>query len=331
LFDALRQALVPLVEAILGSRVRPNPEVVRQADGYPLDRQQIFGETVAAAIGFDFQCGRLDTTAHPFCSGIGPGDCRITTRYRPDDFSDALFGILHETGHGLYDQGLEAEHFGTPMGEAVSLGIHESQSRLWENAVGRSRPFWSYFLPLAQRFFPGALAGTALDDFVFTINAVEPSLIRVQADEVTYNLHVLLRFELEQALLMGDLPAGDVPGAWNEAMHRLLGVTPPDDAQGCLQDIHWSAGLLGYFPTYTLGNIYAAQLFARAGADLGDLNAAFARGEFAELLGWLRAKVHRQGRRYHSARLIEQATGAPPDPRPLIDALRSKYGTLYQL
>jgi carboxypeptidase Taq len=186
-------------------------------------------------------------------------------------------------------------------------------------------------LPLAQRFFPGALAGTALDDFVFAINAVEPSLIRVQADEVTYNLHVLLRFELEQALLMGDLPAGDVPGAWNEAMHRLLGVTPPDDAQGCLQDIHWSAGLFGYFPTYTLGNIYAAQLFARAGAELVDLNAAFARGEFAELLGWLRAKVHRQGRRYHSARLIEQATGAPPDPRPLIDALRSKYGTLYQL
>jgi carboxypeptidase Taq len=331
LFAALRQALVPLVEAILGSRVRPDLSVLRQAGGYPLDRQRIFGEAVAAAIGFDFRCGRLDTAAHPFCSGIGPGDCRITTRYEPADFSDALFGVLHETGHALYDQGLDPEHFGTPMGEAVSLGVHESQSRLWENAVGRSRPFWTHVFPLAQQIFPGTLAGVALDDLLLAVNRVEPSLVRVQADEVTYNLHVLLRFELEQALLSGDLAVGDVPAAWNEGMQRLLGLTPPGDAEGCLQDIHWSAGLFGYFPTYTLGNVYAAQLFARAGVELGDLNAAFARGEFAGLLGWLRDRVHRHGRRYRPARLIEQATRTAPDPRPLVDALHTKYSALYRL
>jgi carboxypeptidase Taq len=331
LFTALRQALVPLVEAILGSRVRPDLAVLRRSSGYPIDRQRIFGEAVAAAIGFDFRCGRLDTAAHPFCTGIGPGDCRITTRYEPADFSDALFGVLHETGHALYDQGLAPEHFGTPMGEAVSLGVHESQSRLWENAVGRSRPFWTHVFPLAQRIFPGTLADVSPDELILAVNRVEPSLVRVQADEVTYNLHVLLRFELEQALLCGDLTAGDVPAAWNQGMQRLLGLTPPGDSEGCLQDIHWSAGLFGYFPTYTLGNLYAAQLFARAGAELGDLDAAFARGEFAGLLEWLRDRIHRHGRRHRPARLIEQATGAAPDPQPLIKALRTKYSALYQL
>jgi carboxypeptidase Taq len=333
LFTALQRALVPLVEAIRGSRLqgRPDPSALRRTDAFPIDRQRIFGEAVAATIGFDFQRGRLDTAAHPFCTGIGPGDCRITTRYNPVDIQDALFGILHEAGHALYEQGLDPEHAGTPMGEAVSLGVHESQSRLWENAVGRSRPFWNHVFPLARRIFHVALSDVSLDDFLFTVNRVEPSLIRVEADEVTYNLHVLLRFELEQALLSGDLKVGDVPDAWNEATRRLLGLTPPSDADGCLQDIHWSAGLFGYFPTYTLGNLYAAQLFARASEDLGDLGAAFARGEFADLLTWLRAKVHRHGRRHRPARLIELAAGAPPDPKPLIDALRTKYGALYQI
>jgi carboxypeptidase Taq len=331
LFTVLRRELVPLVEAILSSPVQPDLTLLRSAAGYPIERQQVFCEEVAAALGFDFHRGRLDTTAHPFCTGIGPGDCRITTRYDPDDFSDGLFSVLHETGHGLYDQGLDPAHYGTPMGEGVSLGIHESQSRLWENAVGRSRPFWTHVLPLAQRIFHEALAGVALDDFLFAVNRVEPSLIRVHADEVTYNLHVFLRFELEQALLCGDLAVGDVPAAWNEGMQRLLGLTPPDDAGGCLQDIHWSCGLFGYFPTYTLGNLYAAQLFARANAELGDLGPSFARGEFLPLLEWMRATVHRQGRRYRAARLIEHATGAPPSPEPLVEALRTKYGALYQL
>ncbi|MHC5543199.1 carboxypeptidase M32, partial [Singulisphaera rosea] len=281
------------------------------------------------ALGFDFQRGRLDTTAHPFCSGIGPGDCRITTRFRQNNVGDALFGIMHEVGHGLYEQGLAVEHFGTPMGESVSLGVHESQSRLWENAVGRSRPFWEHFFPLAQRVFHKALHETALDDFLFAVNHVEPSTIRVEADEVTYNLHILIRFELEQALISGDLPPADVPAAWDEKYRQYLGVTPRDAADGCLQDIHWSAGLFGYFPTYTLGNLFAAQLFARANQDLGDQSPVFARGDFGPLLGWLREKVHRQGKRYTSPKLIQHITGDTIDHQPLIRALREKYGPLY--
>ncbi len=239
-------------------------------------RQQVFGEAAAAAAGFDFKRGRLDVTAHPFCSGIGPGDCRITTRYDEHNFSDAFFGILHEVGHGLYEQGLDPEHHGTPMGEAVSLGIHESQSRLWENAVARSRPFWTYWFPMARRIFHEALSDVTLDEFHTAVNHVGPSLIRVQADELTYNLHIIVRFELEQALLSGDLAVTDLPAAWNQKYQEVLGLQPKNDAEGCLQDIHWSAGLIGYFPTYTLGNLYAAQLFAKAETDLGGLQQAFA-------------------------------------------------------
>jgi carboxypeptidase Taq len=329
LFESLRRELVPLVAEIAGSARRPNLAVLR--GDFPIDRQRVFGESAALALGFDFECGRLDTTAHPFCTGIGPGDCRITTRFRADQFEDAFFGILHEVGHGLYDQGLDAEHHGTPMGEAVSLGVHESQSRLWENAVGRSRSFWKHFYPQARRVFHQALHAVEFDQFYFAINRVEPSTNRVSADEVTYNLHILIRFELEKALLGGDLAAADVPGAWNEKYREALGVVPRDDADGCLQDIHWSAGLVGYFPTYTLGNIFAAQLFARAKAVLGDLDPAFARGDFADLLSWLRENVHKQGQRFHSARLIERVTGHPVDHRPLVQSLRAKYAPLYGL
>ncbi len=296
---------------------------------YPRERQKVLGESVAAAIGFDFSRGRLDVTAHPFCSGIGPGDCRITTRYDEHHFSEAFSGILHEVGHGLYEQGLDAAHYGTPMGEAVSLGVHESQSRLWENAVGRGRPFWTYWFPLARSIFHEALADVTLDQFHAALNHVASSLIRVSADEATYNLHIIVRFELEQDLLSGNLPAADLPAAWNQKYQEVLGVTPPHDAAGCLQDIHWSAGLIGYFPTYTLGNLYAAQLFAQAQTDLSGLAQAFARGDFGGLLEWLRANVHRHGQRYRPATLIERVTGSKPDHRPLIEALRQKYGELY--
>jgi carboxypeptidase Taq len=326
-FEALRVGLVPLVQAIAGSARQPDRSIL--AREFPVDRQRIFGETVAAAVGFDFERGRLDTTEHPFCTGIGPGDTRITTRYDLHNFSDAFFGVLHEVGHGLYDQGLDPSRHGTPLGEAVSLGVHESQSRLWENVVGRGRPFWVYWFPLASRVFREALSGVSLDDFVFAVNRVEPSLIRVQADEVTYNLHVLVRFELERALLNDDLPVSDLPSAWSEAYGRYLGVTPRDDAEGCLQDIHWSAGLIGYFPTYTLGNVYAAQLYSAAARDLGDPDAAFARGDFAGLLAWLRRNVHAHGQRYRSAELVRRVTGSPPDHRPLLASLEAKYGALY--
>ena len=273
-------------------------------------------------MGFDFKRGRLDVTAHPFCSGIGPGDCRITTRYDQNNFSDAFFGILHEVGHGLYEQGLDPEHYGTPMGEAVSLGIHESQSRLWENAVARSFSFWRYWFPIARCIFHEALGDVTLDAFHTAVNQVAPSLIRVQADEVTYNLHIIVRFELEQALLTGDLAVADLPAAWNQKYEEVLGVKPCNDAEGCLQDIHWSAGLIGYFPTYTLGNLYAAQLFAQAQAELGGLDQGFAQGDYSALLAWLRANVHREGQRRRPADLIEHITGSKPDHRPLIAASR---------
>lgn len=328
-FENLRKELVPLVGAIVGSTCKPDMSILHRE--YPVERQRMFGEAMAAAVGFDFQRGRLDTTAHPFCSGIGPGDCRITTRFDGRNISDSFFGILHEVGHGLYEQGLDPAHQGTPMGDAVSLGIHESQSRLWENAVGRSRSFWEYAFPFAKRIFHETLQDVALDDFLFAVNQVEPSLNRVQADEVTYNLHILIRFELEMALLSGDLTVAEVPTAWNEKYSHYLGITPANDAEGCLQDIHWSAGLIGYFPTYTLGNVYGAQLFAKAKADLGDLGGQFARGDFSALLEWLRTHVHKHGHRYRPAELVERVTGSPPTHRPLMDMLRSKYGALYQV
>jgi carboxypeptidase Taq len=328
LFAALRRELVPLVAAIASSPHKANEDILRRE--YPVRRQRVFGEAVATALGFDFDRGRLDTAAHPSFGSCGPDDCRITTRFSPY-FGDAFFALLHEVGHGLYEQGLAKEHYGTPLGEAASLGVHESQSRLWENTVGRSLPFWEHFFPRARQVFPGALAGVRLGDFYPAVNQVAASPNRVRADEVTYNLHILVRFELEQALVRGDLPVAELPAAWNEAYRHHLGITPANDAEGCLQDGHWAAGLIGYFPTYTLGNVFAAQLFARADADLGGLDGLFAAGEFDGLLGWLRTSVHRHGRRYPAARLIEQATGAPPDHRPLVAALRRKYGELYGL
>jgi carboxypeptidase Taq len=327
LFAELRDQLVPLIAAIVGSGKKPKRDILRRE--YPVDRQKVFSQAAAAAIGFDFTAGRLDETTHPFCSGIGPGDCRLTTRYNPRFFNEAFFGTLHEAGHGIYDQGLEPEHFGTPMGSAVSLGIHESQSRLWENQVGRGQPFWEHFFPRARQVFTEALHDVSLDDWLFAINDVQPSFIRVEADEATYNMHIILRFELEQALLRGDLKPAEMPGAWNEKFTAFFGLTPPDDRWGCLQDIHWSMGGLGYFPTYTLGNLYAAQFMEKARADLGDLDADFRRGEFGRLKNWLNEKIHRQGQRHRPQELCRKVTGKPLSPKPLMTYLRRKYGPLY--
>ncbi|MGC8638547.1 MAG: carboxypeptidase M32, partial [Isosphaeraceae bacterium] len=257
------------------------------------------------------------------------GDTRITTRYDEHKFSESFFGILHEAGHGLYEQGLPAEHFGTPMGEAASLGVHESQSRLWENAVGRSRAFWSYWFPLAQRVFPESLHDASVDQFLLAVNHVEPSLIRTEADEVTYNLHIIVRFELEQALMAGDLAIGDLPDAWNQKYRDTLGIVPENDRDGCLQDIHWAAGLWGYFPTYTLGNLYAAQLWDRARRDSPGLDGEFARGNFRDLLAWLREKIHRHGQRYRPRKLVELATGQALDTGPLVASFQRKFFELY--
>jgi carboxypeptidase Taq len=330
LFAGLTAELAPLVRAIVAAPKQPDASVLERE--YPADRQKVFAEAAAAAIGFDFRAGRLDTTAHPFCSGFGPGDCRITTRYNPRFFNEAFFGVLHETGHAMYEQGLPAEHFGTPLGAACSFGIHESQSRLWENQVGRGRPFWEHFFPRLKQTFPAALADVLPETFYFAINRVKPSLIRVEADEATYNLHVALRFELELALLSGDLTPADLPGAWNDRFEALFGLTVPDDARGCLQDIHWSFGGIGYFPTYTLGNLYAAQLMQAVRLDCGAaLDDDFRRGEFGRLKGWLGEHVYRHGQRFRAGELCRRATGTPLSPEPFVRSLREKFGSLFEV
>jgi carboxypeptidase Taq len=321
LFAELEAELVSLVDMVRGRSRDPGPEVLRRH--FPRAAQEQLVREVAARVGYDFEAGRLDPTAHPFSSGIGPGDARITTRYDEHYFSPAFFGTLHEVGHALYNQGLPPEHWGTPRGHSASLAIHESQSRLWENLVGRSLGFWRCFYPRAQELFP-ALEGVPLEDFHRAVNRVAPSLIRTDADEVTYNLHITLRFRLERELINGRLEAADLPEAWNAGMQRYLGLTPPDHRLGVMQDVHWAAGLFGYFPTYTLGNLYAAQFFARAREDLGELEPLFARGEFAPLLDWLRRHIHSQGARLRPRDLVRRVTGSDPQAHHLIRHLTRK-------
>ena len=328
MFADLRERLAKLVQEVRQAPKQPNLDVLK--GDFPIAAQEAFGKQAAADFGFDFSRGRLDVTAHPFCTTIGPGDVRLTTRSRPECFGDGFFSILHETGHGLYEQGLPAERYGRPTGDAASLGVHESQSRLWENFVGRSAAFWAGRFAQLQEAFP-AFGGAKLDPFVHAVNAVAPSFIRVDADEATYNLHVLLRFELEQELIADKLPIADLPAAWNERMQRLLGVTPPDDRRGCLQDVHWSCGLVGYFPTYTLGNLAAAQLFHAADRALGGLEPLLRRGDFRPLLDWLRTNVHAHGQRWRPAELLRRATGQTLSAEALLAALRGKYAPLYGL
>ncbi len=324
---ALRDDLVPLVAAVGESKARADVGIVKRT--YPIAAQKSFARRAAQAIGFDFARGRLDETTHPFCSTLGPNDIGITTRYDEQFFSSAFFGVLHEAGHGIYEQGLRTDQFGLPLGEYASLGIHESQSRMWENLVGRSHAFWEHFFADAQEAFPQALGDTPLEDFYFAINDVRPSLIRVEADEATYNLHILIRFELEQALLHDELSVADLPAAWNDKYHQFLDIDPPDDTDGVMQDIHWSAGLFGYFATYSLGNLYAAQFFDQAEQEVGPLNEQFAAGDFQPLRDWLRTKIHHQGRRFSAAELAEKVTGKPLSHAAMIAQLKKKLSPLY--
>ncbi len=322
IFAPLRDASVKLLDEIPERFRQPDTSIVKRH--FPRELQERFSRAAAARIGYDFAAGRLDVTVHPFSTGVGPGDARITTRYDEHFFPMAFFGTLHEAGHAMYNLGLPEEHWGTPRGEPISLAIHESQSRLWENLVGRSLAFWKYFYPAAQELFP-ALAGVSLDAFYQAVNEVQPSLIRVEADEVTYNLHIIFRFELERALIRGDLEVADLPAAWNGKVKEFLGLTPPDFSQGVMQDVHWSGGHIGYFPTYALGNLYAAQFFAKAVEDLGDVREMFARGEFAPLLEWLRQKIHSQGSRFRPRELVRQVTGKELEAELLLSYLRKKF------
>jgi len=328
-FSELRAELVALIARIGEAPRKPDTGVFSRR--FDIDLQRKLGREVAEQVGFDFSSGRLDETSHPFCTTLGPRDCRILTRYQAEWLPAGLFGTLHEAGHGMYEQGLRDQWFGLPPGHYVSLGVHESQSRLWENQVGRSHAFWRWLYPRLCDLFPVQTDGTSLDEFHFAGNAVAPSLIRVEADEATYNLHIIIRFELEQQLIDGSLGVDELPAAWHECYQEYLGVAPRSDADGVLQDVHWSAGLFGYFPTYTWGNLISAQLFDAAAGQIDDLQEQFARGEFQELLNWLRGHVHVGGRCLSGTELVRQVTGSPPQTTSLVRYLTEKLAPLYGL
>jgi carboxypeptidase Taq len=328
LLQGLRDELVPFVQEI-AERPRPDDAFVHRA--FPVQTQRDVGARLAAVIGFDFEAGRLDGAAHPFAAGFAPGDVRLTTREREDDLFAGLFAVLHEAGHGLYEQGLTGEIEGTFCGNVTSLGLHESQSRFWENMVGRSRAFWERNLDEVKRAFPTQLNDIPVDQFVRAANLVEPSLIRVEADEVTYHLHVFLRFELELALLRDSLAIDDLPAAWNERMRTLVGIEPPHDGLGVLQDVHWSEGLIGYFPTYTLGTLYSGQFLEAIERELGPIDGVIRRGEYDRLLGWLRTHVHHRGALVAPEQIARDATGEELGHAAFMRYLRAKYGELYDL
>lgn len=329
LFAQLKAGLVPLLHRVLQSGVRIDDNVLFHS--YDTARQLEFGRLVLIAMGYDFERGRMDLSTHPFTTSFHPTDVRVTTRVYEHELPACLFSCIHEGGHGLYDQGLDSQYYGTPLGESVSLGIHESQSRLWENCVGRSRAFWRFFYPILQQTFPHQLRGTEPDAFYAAINCVKPSLIRVEADELTYNLHIMLRFEIEQDLVEGRAKPEDLPGIWNAKMREYLGIAPDRDAEGVLQDVHWSIGSFGYFPTYTLGNLYAVQFYEQAKLEIPHLEDEIAAGQLMVLRRWLEQKIHRWGRMFTPDHLARRVTGRSLDPGPFLAYLEKKYGDLYQL
>jgi carboxypeptidase Taq len=329
LFAELKRDLVPFVREVTASPVATRARgAAARLRGFPLEAQRQFLREVTTRIGFDYNCGRIDVSLHPFCSGTG-ADVRMTTRFNENQPLDALFSSIHETGHGLYEQGLPREHLGTALGIAAGMAIHESQSRLWENQVARSRGFWRHFEPRWRELFAAQTAAISSDELYLAINAVEPTLIRVDADEVTYNLHIVLRFEIEQQLFSGQLAVNDLPTAWRTASRELVGLEPANDREGVLQDVHWSDGAFGYFPSYCIGNMIAAQLWYRVLAIRPDVEEDFARGEFGWLLDWLRENIHTQGRRYSTTELVKRATGEALSPKFLVRYLKERYGALY--
>jgi carboxypeptidase Taq len=328
-FDAIKPDLIDLVKAIAARKDAVSNEVLRRE--YDEQQQWAFGLEVIKRYGFDFKRGRQDRSVHPFTTSFSINDVRITTRVDRHFLSPALFGTLHETGHALYEQGFSQSLERTPLADGASLGMHESQSRMWENLVGRSRPFWKFFFPVLHGFFPEQLADQTAESFYRAANQVSPSFIRVEADEVTYGLHIMLRFEMENELLEGRLKADEVPEAWNAKMQEFLGITPPTTAQGALQDIHWASGLIGYFPTYQLGNLISLQLWDKINADIPDLTSQIEHGEFTALLGWLRGNLHQHARKFTSSELLQRITGSGLNPAPYLKYLKGKYREIYDL
>lgn len=328
LFNELRQFLVPFIQQLQHKGQPIDPKILE--GHYPLDEQLQFNLKVAQAMGFDLEGGRIDTSTHPFSIHINPDDVRITTRYNESNLFESLSATIHEAGHALYEQGLQSDQFGTPLAEAGSYGLHESQSRLWENMVGLSRPFWDYYYPELQKHFPKPFNDIDLADFYRAINAVQPSLIRVEADEVTYNLHIILRYEIEKDLLEGQVKVADLPALWNEKVKEYFGLTVPNDTLGVLQDIHWTSGF-GYFPSYALGNLYAAQIYAAAEQAIPDLASHISTGQLLVLREWLRQQIHQHGRRHRTSDLLKAVTGEDPSSRHFVDYISKKYKALYGL
>jgi len=325
-FDELKTELIPLIA-----------EITERADAvdnscltghFPVDRQRAFALEVLEQLGYDHESWRLDPTVHPFAMSAATTDIRLTTRYDEADMN-SLFAAIHEFGHGFYEAGIDPRLERTPLSQVTSMSLHESQSRMWENLVGRSLPFWRHFYPRLQAAYPGQFDDVELDEFYRAINKVEPSLIRIEADEATYNLHIILRFELEQEILEGSLDLADLPAAWNARMTEYLGVDVPDDAHGVLQDVHWSGGAIGYFPTYSLGNVISVQLWEHVREAIPDLDQQLERGEFGELSSWLRESLHRNGRKFTSKETLERLVGGGIDSGPYLQYLKDKLGGIY--
>ncbi len=328
LFDYVKEHQAPLVKEIAANGANGGDTPPK---AFPIETQKVFELEVVKRFGFDETAWRLDPTVHPFATGTAIDDIRITTRYFEDNL-DGLFATMHESGHGLYEHQVDKEFERTPLARGTSLGVHESQSRMWENLVGRSLPFWRFFFPRLQELFPDALAGYDAEGWYREVNTVEPSLIRVEADEATYNLHIILRFELEQEMLAGTVDLEQLPEEWNRRMWEYLGIDVPDDTRGVLQDTHWAGGSIGYFPTYALGNLISAQIWERVLAEIPDLYDEFEQGEFGSLRDWLREHLHRHGRKFTPRETLERVVGSPRiDPEPYVRYLRSKLGEIYGL
>lgn len=329
LFDELRTGLVPIVKAIGQQADKISDAPIHQP--FDVAKQREFGEMVVSKLGFDFSRGRQDESVHPFCSNFSRNDVRLTTRFDPNWLSPALFGTIHEAGHGMYEQGSPEHLDHTILAGGTSLGVHESQSRMWENIVGRGLPFWNHFYGQLQSTFPEALGNVDLDTFYRAANKSEPSLIRVEADEVTYNLHIMVRFDIEVAVLNGDLAVKDLPEAWNAKYEEYLGIRPPNNRLGVLQDIHWSLGIMGYFPTYALGNLLSVQFYELALKDHPSIPDEMAEGKFDTLLNWMREHIHQHGRKYSSPELVKRVTGGAIQTGPFLGYIRQKFGQLYDL
>jgi carboxypeptidase Taq len=328
-FDELKPFQIELVRAIVEEGEPADDRILHL--NYDVQKQWNFGLEVIKDVGFDFENGRQDKSTHPFTTSFGITDVRITTRFDTNFLNPGIFGSLHEAGHAMYEQGIRTDLDRTPLASGTSLGMHESQSRMWENLVGRSKPFWKAYLPRLKGHFPEQVGEVDLDDFYRAINKVERSFIRVEADEATYNLHIMLRFDLEMAMMEGNLGVKDLPDAWNEKFEEFFGIRPPDDAKGVLQDVHWSSGLVGYFPTYALGNLIAAQLWNRIHEDLPDLESQIERASFGDLLEWLREHIHQHGAKYEPMELLNLVTGSGLEAEPYMRYLETKFKRIYNL